>query len=162
MINIFQERMRIKMNRGFLLIKDELLTYREEDILIPKRATKYSAGYDFYLPCNVVLKAKKKVQVKTNLKAYMKKDEVLFLFIRSSYAIKKGITLTNNVGIIDSDYFSNEDNDGEIIVSLTNNTDKDIYLKRGDRFIQGIFLKYLTVDGDTTTKLRKGGIGSTK
>ncbi len=92
----------------------------------------------------------------------MKKEEVLFLFIRSSYAIKKGITLTNNVGIIDSDYFSNEDNDGEIIVSLTNNTDEDIYLKRGDRFIQGIFLKYLTVDGDTTTKVRKGGIGSTK
>ncbi|HPX83527.1 MAG TPA: dUTP diphosphatase, partial [Bacilli bacterium] len=60
------------MNRGFMLIKDELLTYKEEDTLIPKRATKYSAGYDFYLPCDVVLKAKKKVQVKTNLKAYMK------------------------------------------------------------------------------------------
>lgn len=150
------------MNRGFMLIKEELLTYKKEDILLPQKATKHSAGYDFYLPCDVVLKANKTTKVKTNLKAYMMEDEVLFLFIRSSYAIKKGITLTNNVGIIDSDYFSNEDNDGEIIVSLTNSTDKDIHLKRGDRFIQGIFLKYLTVDGDTTTKLRKGGIGSTK
>ena len=88
-------------------------------------------------------------------------DEFLACHIRSSLGIKKGISLTNTTGIIDSDYYSNRDNDGNICFQLKNNSDKTVIIEKGDKVFQGIFQKYLIADNDKNNLLRKGGIGST-
>ena len=92
----------------------------------------------------------------------MESDEVLKIYVRSSMPMKKGLTLANNVGIIDSDYFENPDNDGHIMIQVLNLTDNDILAKKDERIAQGIFLKYLLADDDNVTESRIGGFGSTK
>jgi dUTP pyrophosphatase len=93
----------------------------------------------------------------------MQEDEFLGVHIRSSMAIKKGIRLVNNVGIIDADYYNNPDNEGHIMLALVNTGLEPIVLKKGERVAQGIFYKYLTTDDDKDTKKedRSGGFGST-
>ncbi len=140
--------------RGFEVVS----TYN--DILLPKRGSKASAGYDFYLLEDITIKAKDEIKVKTGIKAYMLEDEVLEVYIRSSLGIK-GIRIKNTVGIIDSDYYNNPKNEGEIIAFLENSSKEDLVLKKGDRFIQGIFKKYLTIDNEDELEDRVGGFGST-
>lgn len=132
------------------------------DANIPKRGTNKSAGYDIESIEDVYIEPGTTKVVLTGLKAYMMDDEVLKLYIRSSLAIKKGLTLANNVGIIDADYYNNLSNEGHIMVALTNLSDSTVAIKKGDRIAQGIFVKYLTSDDDQTlSSERIGGIGST-
>lgn len=131
------------------------------EIKLPTRSDPHSAGYDFYLPKDITILPRESILIFSDVKAYMQKDEVLKLYIRSSLAIKRGLILSNNVAIIDSSYYNNEDNDGNIGFALKNTTGKTIKLLAGERIVQGIFLKYLTADEDTiTSKERTGGIGS--
>lgn len=129
---------------------------------LPTRKTKGSAGYDFYLPCDVHLEPfGDSPIIQTGVKAYMPEDEVLLLFIRSSIGIVKNVTLSNNVGVIDSSYVDNPDNEGNIGLRLHNNSALSVDLKKGERIMQGVFVKYGVADGDNVTEERKGGIGST-
>ena len=130
-------------------------------IKLPSRATSSSAGYDFYLPYDSVIKPKESILVKTGIKACMENDEFLMIVIRSSLGVKKGLQLSNNVGIIDSDYYNNIDNEGHIMISLKNCSDIAVTLMCGERIAQGIFLKYLKVDDDSNQNARLGGFGST-
>lgn len=130
-------------------------------IKVPSRATSSSAGYDFYLPYDLVIKPKESILVKTGIKACMENDEFLMIVIRSSLGVKKGLQLSNNVGIIDSDYYNNIDNEGHIMISLKNCSDIAVTLICGERIAQGIFLKYLKVDDDSNQNARLGGFGST-
>jgi dUTP pyrophosphatase len=88
-------------------------------------------------------------------------DEVLMLYVRSSIGIKKGLVLANGTGIIDYDYYSNEDNDGNIGICLLNISDKEVTIEAGERIAQGIFLPYLISENGNSEEERKGGIGST-
>ena len=123
---------------------------------MPERKTKMAAGYDICLPQEVTIKAHTLQMVPTGVKVYMQDDEFLGVHIRSSIAVKKGLALVNNVGIIDADYYNNVDNEGHIMLGLYNTTDSDVTLAKGERVAQGIFYKYLTADGT-----RSGGFGST-
>ena len=143
--------------RGFKVV----IGFENSSIILPKRQTKNSAGYDFYVASDTVIKAHSIALIPTGVKAYMESDEVLKIYVRSSMPMKKGLTLANNVGIIDSDYFENPDNDGHIMIQVLNFSDNDILVKKNDRIAQGIFLKYLLTDDDTTNEERKGGFGST-
>lgn len=145
------------MERSFFIVRDRL----GENIKLPERASKFSAGYDFYSPSKVVVPSHGRAKVLTGVKVSMGEGEVLLLFIRSSLAIKRGLLLSNCVGVIDADYFENVQNDGEIVAELINTTDKDVVIEENDRFMQGIFVKYLTVNGDNIDKIRCGGVGST-
>ena len=98
--------------------------------------------------------------VATGIKAYMKNDEVLHLHVRSSMA-KRALVLANSVGVVDSDYYNNEDNEGHIFFALWNFSDKPVEIKRWDKIGQGVFSKFLTADTPSTNKIRKGGFGST-
>lgn len=149
--------------RGFEIIEDKFLdNVLKEDIVFPKRATNHSAGYDFFLPKDIMIKPNKSVEIKTYIKAYMEEDEVLFINIRSSLGVKKRLNVMNQMGIIDSDYYNNPDNDGNIIVNLINKGRKAVFLKKGERFVQGIFIKYLKADNEDLPKItRMGGFGST-
>lgn len=133
-----------------------------QDTKLPIRKTKDSAGYDFYLPCDVVIKpyGYSKI-ILTNVKSIMNEGDFLELHVRSSIGLMKHVTLANGTGIIDADYANNPDNDGNIGCVLQNNSNKWQRFKKGERIMQGIFRRYLRVDNDVTTGERKGGIGST-
>ena len=130
-------------------------------VQLPVRADSRSAGYDFFSPTDVTILPKQKVVLWTNVKAYMQPDEVLEVYPRSSLGVKQGIMLANTVGIIDSSYYGNPQNDGNIGLALYNTSGTAVEIKRGDRIAQGIFKKYLVADNDITiTEERQGGFGS--
>lgn len=151
------------MVRGFELVEDKFRKYPECDIVMPQRGTSRSAGYDICTPVDIVIPARgcSKV-IFTDIKAYMLPDEVLSTHVRSSIGMKRGLVLANTTGIIDSDYYSNPDNDGNIGFMLRNLTDEEVVIKAGERVIQGIFSKYLVADNDEPkSEERVGGVGST-
>ena len=147
--------------RGFEVVKG----FEDKGINLPVRKTKYSAGYDIEAAEDVTIPSFKKgsvpTLVKTGLKAYMKDDEYLMLCNRSSNPKKKGLVLANSVGIVDSDYYENPDNDGHIMFAFYNIKDVDVEIKKGDAIGQGIFQKFLAVDNDNAEGERIGGFGST-
>ena len=152
------------MARYFEIISEYAELPNEKRPQLPKRQTANSAGYDFYALEDVVLPVSGETTIiRTGIKACMPKDEVLLLFIRSSMAIKQGLQLTNCVAVIDSDYYNNPDNEGEILIAVNNILSwGDVTIKKGERFAQGIFVKYGVTDNDDADGERKGGVGSTK
>lgn len=128
---------------------------------LPKRATKYSAGYDIHCPFDMVLPAKGMLKVPTLLKVNMEDDDVFLIDVRSSLGFKHNVRLCNTIPVIDKDYYNNPDNEGHIFLKFYNPNDYDIEFKANDRIAQGIFLKYgITVD-DEADGVRSSGIGST-
>ena len=133
-----------------------------ESYNVPKRSTKYSAGYDFESLKDFVLHPGETIKIPLGIKIAMNPDEMMMLMVRSSMGFKYNIRLTNQVGIFESDYYNNEENEGHAFVSLQNHGQKDWIVKKKDRICQGIFVKFLTVDDeDAVTRIRKSGIGST-
>ena len=147
--------------RGFEVVKDEARK-TEGNVMLPKRSTSGSAGYDFYIPYDVIIPPHGcSGIIPTDVKAYMQDGEVLLLYVRSSVGIKRGLVLANGTGVIDKDYYSNPDNDGNIGVALRNETDTEVSLKSGERIMQGVFVNYLVTDDDDIKEVRDGGFGST-
>lgn len=150
-------------------MKDDFPGYTQEDIKdiyesieLPERATKGSAGYDFYAPFSFSLPPGSTIKVPTGIRAEMEEDWVLKLYPRSGLGFKYRLQMNNTVGIIDSDYF-HSDNEGHIFVKITNDSreGKTVEVKAGTGFVQGIFLEYgITVD-DQAQGVRNGGFGST-
>lgn len=147
------------MSRFFKVIKDEFRTTNGE-IALPTRSDIGSAGYDFYSPIDTTIQPGQSVLIFTDIKACMNDDEVLKLYVRSSMG-KYPVVIANGTGIIDSSYFENESNDGNIGFRLLNLGDKPYEVHIGDRIGQGVFSKYLVVDNDNTVGERTGGFGST-
>lgn len=147
--------------RGFEIAKG----FENSNINLPVRSTKNSAGYDVEAAEDCVIPAFKPGQkptlVKTGIKAYMESDEVLILANRSSNPGKKGLILANSIGVVDSDYYGNPDNDGHIMYAFFNFKAEDIEIKKGERIGQAIFQKYLVTDNDIAQGERTGGFGST-
>ena len=133
-----------------------------EDIKLPLRATKYSAGYDFYAPFDFTLKPGETIKIPTGIRAKMREDYALFLLPRSGLGFKYRLQLNNTIGLIDADYFYS-DNEGHIFAKITNdsNEGKVISVKKGEAFIQGAFLSYGITEDDEVNSIRNGGFGST-
>lgn len=143
-------------------IDDELISNIYDNLILPRRATSGSAGYDFFCPINVTLKPGETIKIPTGIRVEMDEAWVLKLYPRSGLGFKYRLQLNNTVGIIDSDYFYS-DNEGHIFAKITNDTNekRDVNIKAGDGFMQGIFVEYgITVDDDVT-EVRNGGFGST-
>ena len=147
------------MSRFFEVVRDE---YRKNsgDIKLPTRATKHSCGYDFYSPVNITIQPNESVMIWTDIKANMYYDNVLMLFVRSSMG-KHPVVIANGTGLVDADYYSNEDNDGNIGFRLLNLGKTPYEIKAGDRIGQGVFIKYQITKNDATANKRLGGYGST-
>lgn len=127
---------------------------------MPRRATPGSGGYDFWPLEEVVLQPGESHAFHTGIKAYMLQNEILLINIRSSYGIKYGIELCNQQGWIDSDYYSNKDNDGVIIIKVKNTGPEPFTFKRDEPFAQGMFVRYYLADGDSPRLAsRDGGLG---
>ncbi len=132
------------------------------DIKLPRRATKKSAGYDFYSPCSFQLEPGETIKIPTGIKVYMQNNEVLKMYIRSSLGFKYDVVLSNGTGIIDADYYNNKNNEGHIWIKLINHGEKTLEINKGEAIAQGVFSTYLTTDDDKPIeKERTGGIGST-
>lgn len=131
------------------------------ETLLPARATKGSAGYDFHIKEDIVLEPNTVHVTWTDVKVKLVDWTFLGVFPRSSLGIKHGVVLANTVGIIDSDYYSNPDNDGNIGIALHNTGTETVYLNKGDKVAQGILLPYGTFKEEKISEQRTGGIGST-
>lgn len=133
-----------------------------EEIKLPKRATKGSAGYDFFSPLSFVLAPGKTIKIPTGIRVSMREDYVLMIFPRSGLGFKYRLQLNNTVGIIDSDYYAS-DNEGHIFIKLTNDSreEKVLTLNKGEGFAQGIFLPFGITEEDEASEIRNGGFGST-
>lgn len=138
------------MIRGFEILESY------SGINLPTRKTAFSAGYDLEAAANVIVTDKKISLVPTGLRAFFPSDEVLLIYMRSSLAVKHNLFLANGVGVIDADYRDH-------IILPVMSFGGDFEIKKGMRIAQGIFQKYLTVDGDKigVGEVRRGRFGST-
>ena len=133
-----------------------------ENIQLPQRATKGSAGYDFYMPYDLTLAPGQTAKIPTGIRAKIADGWVLCLFPRSGLGFKYRLQLNNTVGIIDADYYLS-DNEGHIFAKITNdsNEGKTMTLKQGEGFMQGIFMPFGLAEDDNVQTIRNGGFGST-
>ena len=151
----------MERKRGFEIAKG----FEDKEINLPIRKTKYSAGYDIEAAEDCVIppfkRGDKPFLVKTGLKAYMQEDEYLKLCNRSSNPGKKGLILSNSIGVVDADYYGNPDNDGHFMFGFFNIKAEDVEIKKGESIGQAIFQKFEVVDNDNAEGERIGGFGST-
>lgn len=140
---------------------DATLPY--EEVELPKRATKFAAGYDVKSTKAFTLEPGEDITIPTGFKAYMQPGEMLAIYPRSGMGFKYQIQLANTVGIGDGDYYNCESNEGHYFVKLVNRGKKTWEVKEGDGIAQAIFQPVLLVDGDEfgLGEDRKGGFGST-
>ena len=129
---------------------------------IPRRKTKYAAGYDFNSLIEKNLEPGESVLIPTGVKCSLNENDVLLIVVRSSLGFKHNIRLVNQVGVIDADYYNNESNEGHIFIKLQNEGDHDYKIEVGSAVAQGLIVNYNTVDDEEEiTSQRVGGIGST-
>ncbi len=134
-----------------------------ENAIIPTRATEGSAGMDLYACITepVTIKSGERVTIPTGIAvALPSSDYGVFVFARSGLGIKYGISLSNGVGVIDSDYR------GEICVGLQNSSNKSYTINPNDRIAQMVVMPVciptITVtDSLDITERNSGGFGST-
>lgn len=135
--------------------------FRLSDVLLPKRATKGSAGYDFFATERLVLPPRTSLEVPTGIKCEIEEGYVLKLYPRSSLGFKYGICFDNSVGIIDSDYYNNPKNEGHIKVKLHNPSSTTVVIEKGQAYAQGILERFFYAEEEEVTSERVGGLGST-
>lgn len=145
-------------------LTDEELLEIYNNIQLPKRATRGSAGYDFKSPLDFTLAPGSSIKIPTGIRCKIDDGWALKCYPRSGLGFKYRIRLFNTVAVVDSDYFYS-DNEGHIFIKLANETNegKLVKIKQGEGFAQGVFVEYgITVDDDEDEKeIRNGGFGST-
>lgn len=154
------------MARKFHVVSKYVGTEATANFIMPRRSTKRSAGYDIYNNTGkdiTLMPGELSSAITTMLKIEMEPTDVCMFYVRSSHGFKYSVKLANSTGIIDSDYFNNNSNEGECFAKFHNQGDKELVIKSGEAMAQAIFTSYLTTDDDADTVggLRDGGIGST-
>ena len=112
---------KVSLNQYIKDFKDTFNDLSEQQIVdiynlikLPLRATKGSAGYDFYSPINFILKPNETIKIPTGIKVKIEDGWFLAIFPRSGLGFKYRLQLNNTVGIIDSDYYY-ANNEGHIM-----------------------------------------------
>ena len=156
--------------RKFEEVREEFKKFPNVETKLPERSDSRSAGYDLHSKEDYVLQPEESHVFWTDVCATMFFDNVLMIYARSGLGCKKGVTPRNCVGIVDSSYYGNSTNFGNIGVCLVNNGKELFEVKVGDRIAQGVFLRYLVTDDDRFLSQkdnkveeveRSGGFGST-
>ena len=132
-----------------------------DNIQLPLRKTKGSAGYDFIAPFDIIIPPHSTLKFVTGVKCQIEDGYLLELYPRSNLGFKHRLSLNNTVGIIDSDYYNNKDNEGHIQCKFYNPNDYEVVIKEGEAYMQGIFKEFFLADEEEVTTERTGGIGST-
>jgi dUTP pyrophosphatase len=146
----------------FPLYSDEEIEATYDSIMLPRRSTVGSAGYDFYLPDDVDVSDGSATLIPTGIRCEIEDGWMLSLFPRSGHGFKYGIHLANTVGIVDADY-AFADNEGHIMVKLVNDSilKKNVHFCKHTAFCQGIFMPFGIAVDDDADGVRRGGFGST-
>lgn len=134
-----------------------------ENAILPCRGTSGSAGLDLHacMPSPVTIAPHELVQIPTGLAiALPNKQTVALIFARSGLGVKHGVSLSNAVGVIDSDYR------GELCVGLCNVGGKPYTVEPGERIAQLVVMPVLNLPLEETDDLGEtergtGGFGST-
>lgn len=134
-------------------IKNDINLYNEYKL--PQRDSNSSAGYDIYLIEDLIIEPNKILKIPTGLKSFFEKDEVLFLIVRSTTGFKYNIRLCNQVGVVDSDYYNNKDNEGHIWVKIQNEGSEKVFIPKGESIVQGIYLNYLKTESDRNKSIER-------
>ncbi|MGL4426022.1 MAG: dCTP deaminase domain-containing protein [Cetobacterium sp.] len=148
------------MIRGFEVVKDEFRKHSGVDAILPTRGSRHAIAYDVYSPVKLSIKPNERVLIWTDVKACFGEDEALLMNVRSSMGMN-GVMMGNSSGWVESDYYNNPKNDGNLGVCLYNFGDEGYNIEIGDRIAQVMFINYLTSDNGNTEKERDGGYGST-
>ena len=134
-----------------------------KNAVVMKKATKGSAGLDLCacIDCDITLNPGERLCVPTGIAVSIESENyAAFVFARSGLGIKHGITLSNGVGVIDSDYR------GEIAVGLVNLSDSPYTITPNERIAQMVIMPVeavdiFEVDELDSTQRGSGGLGST-
>lgn len=110
-----------------------------------------------YLLNDIEIKPGEILKIPTGVKVVLEKDEVLLLVIKSSRGFKWNIRLCNQIGVIDSDYYNNVDNEGHIWIKIQNEGEKTVKIEKGRAMAQGIFIKYLVTSNDEPLDINRKG-----
>lgn len=159
------------MNRFEKISKEQYIIDNEygksmmkyEELKLPRRATKYSAGYDIFSPISFELPAGTSIKFPTGIKVQLDDNKFLMIVPRSGLGFKYRVQLDNTLGIIDADYYNNAKNEGHIWIKITNDSRNGnvLTINKGDAIAQGIILEYIKTDDDDADGIRNGGLGST-
>ena len=134
-------------------VREDINLYNEYEL--PQRDSDSTAGYDIYLLQDLIIEPNEIKKIPTGIKSFFEKDEVLFLIVRSSTGFKYNIRLCNQVGVIDSDYYNNQNNEGHIWLKIQNEGKEKVIIPQGEAIVQGIFLKYLTTQSDKDRNIKR-------
>ena len=129
---------------------------------LPAYATKQSAGLDLYanLENEVCLQPMERRLIPTGIFLALPEGYEAQIRPRSGLALKKGVTVLNTPGTIDSDFR------GEIQVILVNLSSEEVHIQHGERIAQMVIASYQTVEWQAVEALDKtsrgeGGFGHT-
>ena len=134
-------------------VAEDINLYNEYEL--HQRDSDSTAGYDIYLLQDLIIEPNEIKKIPTGIKSFFEKDEVLFLIVRSSTGFKYNIRLCNQVGVIDSDYYNNQNNEGHIWIKIQNEGKEKVIIPQGEAIVQGIFLKYLTTQSDKDRNIKR-------
>ncbi len=136
-------------------------TFKHLSPKLPKRQTEHSAGYDLAAIKAVTIHPGDIQMIPTGVKVKLPNAEALFIYPRSSLGIKKHLMMSNSVGVVDADYYNNENNEGHIMIPLLNFGKEAVTIDAGERVAQGVFMRFMkTTDDKAANGVRKGGFGS--
>lgn len=153
----FEQYKKDVVSSGRWGISDEVLRQEWENIKLPQRATKGSAGYDFYMPYETAI-GENPIIIPTGIRCRISDGWVLTLFPKSGLGFKYRMTFDNTIPVIDNDYYGS-DNEGHIKMKLRNEV--PMLMKAGQKYMQGIFLPFGITEDDAADGIRNGGMGST-
>ena len=132
----------------------------DKSVQLPQYQTSESAGFDIASSESRTIKPKEVVLLRTGLIIQAPEGHFLLIAARSSLPLKKGLMVSNGIGIVDRDYCGPED---EIKLNVYNFTNHDVIVEKGDRLAQGLFLPVDQVEWIETENIKedsRGGFGS--
>ena len=129
---------------------------------VPEYATSGAAAVDLRANVNesVTIAPGERRLIPTGLSMSIPEGYVGIVAARSGLACKKGVALSNGIGVIDSDYR------GEIGVSLHNTSSEPFTVEKGERIAQMMFMPvcaacFCVCESLDETQRGEGGFGST-
>lgn len=128
----------------------------ENGVILPKYETSGSAGMDIkaFNPEPIKIWQGETKVIPTGIKLSIPKGYEIQVRPRSGLALKKGITVLNSPGTIDSDYR------GDIGVILHNTTNTPFVVQKGDRIAQIVLSKVPSIEWEMVDELEETNRGS--
>lgn len=135
------------------------LYLEKPDLLLPARATDGSAGYDLVYPFRkpITIWDKEYVLIESFIKVYMPKGYACKMYLRSSMGTKRKLRLSNQTGLVDSDYTMDT-----IKIPLSNYSGSAVEILPDEEIVQVVFVRVFYAENDKVKRHKRvGGLGST-